>query len=118
MFHLRVCFLLLSALPACAQNFLFGLKTGIPLTSLVSGYRSETHRYTLGPVIEMELPRGLSVEADLLYKRIGFPGNREAGRWELPLLLKYRVTEKRINPFFEAGASFNLNPAVRQGGQW
>lgn len=72
--------------------------------------------YTLGPLVEVELPHGLSAEADLLYKRLGFPESRSAGRWELPVLLKYRLTEKRIAPFFEAGASFNriTGPGVLQ----
>ena len=106
-----------------AETFSFGMKIGIPMNSLLTsaapGFTVTTHRYTLGPTIEMDLPLRFAVEADLIYKRLeyGFapsgasatqtpPNAVKASRWELPVLLKYKLAGRHFHPFLEAGASF------------
>lgn len=109
--------------PASGQSFSVGLKAGLPLsaplTAASPGYLERTHRYSFGPSVEVALPHRLAIEADLLYKRLefGFSGSSgtveqvsgiaRAHRWDLPVLLKYRVTERALRPFVGLGVSFN-----------
>ena len=108
--------MVVACVPVGAQSLAAGLKAGVPLTSLAFGPSAETRRYTFGPSLELGLRYGLSFEADLLYKRFGFSKTATAGRWEVPLLLKYRLTEKRAKPFFAAGTNFNriITPGTLQ----
>ena len=115
---------LLAAGASSAEVFSFGLRTGIPvnnlLTSTAPRFQVRTHRYTLGPTFELNLPHGLAFEADLLYKRLEYsyspPGSSiiqntsatvNASRWELPVLLKYKIGGQHFQPFLDLGGSFN-----------
>jgi hypothetical protein len=129
---------------ACGQAFgqlgplTIGVKVGVPLSDSfevgtqdscpglvcdVSNYSSKTKRYTLGPMVELRLPHGLSVESDVLYKRLNydfysyhrspssgqigdFTGTR-ANRWTCPILLKWRHNLNRLTPFIEGGVSID-----------
>lgn len=121
---------------AGAQRLRFGVKGGVPLTSAISAarqsgpgtsFRSATadmRRYTVGPAVELRLPRGLAAEFDALYKRFGYDqewsliGARTtlrttAGAWEFPLLAKYRF-EAPLSPFLAGGVSFRRLAGMQQ----
>jgi hypothetical protein len=86
-------------------------------------YFSKTKRYTVGPTIEFHLPAHLSMEFDALYKHLNYDrtdfeetpssGSHGAairnvlGRWEFPLLLKYRRWSNRLSPYIAAGPTLN-----------
>ena len=84
-------------------------------SSIAAGatYHPATGRYTLGPVVELRLPKQFAIEVNALYKRIAvdsrFPagGSATASRWEFPLLIKYRFGAWRATPYVDAGASLN-----------
>jgi len=115
---------LLAAGAASAEVLFFGMKTGIPVNSLLTStgprFQVRTHRYTLGPTFELNLPHGLAFEVDLLYKRLEYSyfrpdsstrqsasNNVNATRWELPLRLKYKFARQHLHPYISLGASFN-----------
>lgn len=86
-----------------------------------------THRdYLVGPTIELGFPRRIALGFEALYR----PLNQTAATlladgslrsispatvvtWELPILVRYRLSEKKWRPLLEAGPSFrtagNLN---------
>src|SRR5437016_3905647 len=86
-------------------------------------YTSRAKRYTIGPAVEVSLPLGLALEFDALYKRLDYnfsSGVRNpfgtfhqeqhniVSRWDLPLLLKYRVrTFGSLTPNVSAGLNTN-----------
>jgi len=104
---------------ASAQVFSFGLKTGIPMNSLLESaapsFQVVTHRYTLGPTVELKLFRVLALEADLLYKRLEYAdvitatagASVKIDRWELPAVVKYVFDGRHVRSFVEVGGSFN-----------
>jgi hypothetical protein len=110
--------LMLGCRMASAQAPSFGLRAGVPLTSLLKSaapqFQVVTHRYTIGPTVELNLPHRFAVEADLLYKRLEYKfappnscaSNVKASRWELPLMLEYKFAGQRL-PFLGLGGSFN-----------
>jgi hypothetical protein len=110
-----------------AQSLSFGLKGGVPLTDAFStakgdpvSYSSVDRRYTIGPTAEIGLPLfGLRLEADALYRRIGWDGTRTAtpllepfqstarfGTWDFDALLKHRVGAAGVHPYLGAGVAF------------
>jgi hypothetical protein len=121
------------------QTLEVGVAAGIPVTSAFeTGYQtgvsagpygpagatSATRRYTVGPMIGVQLPRGFGVEFDALYRRLGFdqqysyfiPDQFEtvyvhvrttAGSWDLPLLGRYQFRHFRaLSPSVKGGVSF------------
>jgi hypothetical protein len=121
-----------------AQTVSLGLKAGISVpqafetANFDSGpgflrtqitYTSRAKRYTIGPAVEVSLPLGLALEFDALYKRLDYnfsSGVRNpfstfhqeqhniVSRWDLPLLLKYRVrTFGSLTPNVSAGLNTN-----------
>ena len=100
----------------------FGIRAGVPLTdffdSVNSGnfvVTSTTHRYIVGPSLELSLPAGFGLEVDALYRRLNynasfnlvdvFTNNQTTGNaWEFPLLVKYRVSTPLIKPYIDAGS--------------
>jgi hypothetical protein len=60
-----------------AQPVSFGIKVGAPLNKFVTTTYADgpdsaqsTKRYTIGPVIDIDLPKGLGIEVGAMYKRI------------------------------------------------
>jgi outer membrane protein with beta-barrel domain len=117
-----IVFLVTSASP---QPLSFGLKVGIPLTSLVqadptSAASATTNAYIAGGSIEFRLPRNLSLEFDVLYRHLHYSdslyipllgGDFErvsAGTWEFPLLVKYCFRGNASHPFVSAGSAFDV----------
>src|SRR5262245_18022253 len=117
-------FFLLASPMACAQAPSFGFKGGIPISSLLTAatpqFRVVNHRYTLGPTAELGLPHRLTLEADLLYKRLEYrysrpdfsaldtgSGPSKASRWEIPVLLHYKLAGRRLQARLGLGGSFD-----------
>jgi len=115
---------LLAAGASSAEVFSFGLETGIPINGLLTTaaprFQVRTHRYTLGPTFELNLPHGVAFEVDLLYKRLEYSYSPPASsiiqtpsatvnvsRLELPVLLKYKIGVQHCQPFVDLGGSFN-----------
>jgi opacity protein-like surface antigen len=109
----------LAAVCAAAQPFGFGVKVGAPLTDALNAANgngtltNNATRFTIGPMVELRLPLGVGVEADLLYKRVngvytqpGVSAGVTANSFEIPILLKYRFGFPIVKPYVEAGPSF------------
>ena len=125
---------LAAALSAPAQVVSFGFKAGVPMTDAIPSYygfngQLDTGRWTVGPTVEFRLYRGLSVEADFLYRGYRLNSNyanpsvnvigpgtnvitlppiysasqQDTKLWDLPLLLKYKFGSKPWKPFVDAG---------------
>jgi opacity protein-like surface antigen len=127
--------LCLLAVSGFAQHFRVGIKGGVPLTDFYStvsssnfGFNSNTKRYVVGPSVELQLPFGLGVEFDALYRRVNYGGsalatgtstivNATANAWEFPLLAKYRFAMPVAQPFVDAGIAWDrlggLSQSVR-----
>lgn len=102
-----------------AQSVGFGVKVGAPLTDALNAANgngtltNNAIRFTIGPMVELRLPFGVGVEADLLYKRVngvyaqpGVSAGVTANSFEIPVLLKYRFPFPIVKPYVEAGPSF------------
>jgi hypothetical protein len=105
----------------------FGLKGGARLTDFTETFNSPTsghatqnteqdHVYTIGPYVELHLPIGFSLEADLLYKKSAstysqviplLEGSRQFNfdSFDIPILAKKRFGTKGVffRPFVEGG---------------
>jgi len=60
-------------------------------------------------MIELDLPLGLGVEFDMLYRSTGYRvGSAEttSSSWEFPLLVKYKFPGVVMRPYIDAGISF------------
>ncbi len=111
--------------PACAQIFSFGVLGGAPFTNVISSVQSNSlsavprsSNFVVGPTAQINLPLGLRVEADALYRPYSFqiasPGVQglsavSAMDWNFPFLLQYRIATPvpRFKPFVEVGVSFD-----------
>jgi len=85
-----------------------------------SGPRS----FIAGPMVELALPRGLSLEAEAVHRPLRaaslevladgttsvFTG--AITTWEFPVLAKYKFALRRVTPFAELGPSFRLPQEV------
>jgi hypothetical protein len=113
---LPVC-LLFTGVHLPAQLVSVGVKAGVPVTDAVeeaTGAHSEARPYTVGPMVQVNLPRSFAVEVDALYKRTGYTATAgtsvtrvRANSWEFPMLLKYYLPgyESRVRPYAEVGYS-------------
>jgi len=105
-----------------AQPFSGGIKGGLPLTDFVntveSGAATTRSDYIVGPMAELHLPLGLSVEFDVLYRHFNYTNPvgsavsalstvTSSGDWEFPLVAKYRFHGKLARPYVEAGVSWD-----------
>jgi opacity protein-like surface antigen len=115
--------LFFTAAVAPAQTFSFGAKGGVPLTDFMGiGYpltSSTTNRYIIGVGLEARLSSRLAVEFDILYRHLNYRDSYfvsplangtehvTAGDWELPLLLKYRLTRGAVRPYVSAGPALD-----------
>ena len=79
------------------------------------GFRtfSESKQYIVGPMIELHLPLGFSVEADGLYHPLNLAittlGSRsvtDISSWEFPILGRYHLPFPIVKPYAELGPSF------------
>lgn len=116
---------------ATAQHLLsFGIKGGVPMTGAFAdttthGVDTILHAFTdgknymIGPTAELNLPLGLSVEVDALYRplnltttntvvpRLTTTRSNDINSWEFPILGKYHFAHLPIvKPYAEAGPIF------------
>src|SRR5437764_1079141 len=114
-----LCLLALTGASVFAQPIGFGLKGGIPFNDFTNAvnqgsfyYTSSNQRYIVGPMLELRLPFGLSVEADALYRRFHYFSFRSdvnaavnatttTGAWEFPIVAKYRFKTPIARPYIE-----------------
>ena len=118
---------------AVAQPVSVGVKVGVPATDALETFRgnqaayvTNTHRYLFGGTVQLNFPFRFSVEADALYKRLGFEYNQFGGvgsptttrtvanTWEFPVLGKYAIFGGPLRPFVDAGANFRHVSGVAQ----
>jgi hypothetical protein len=105
----------------------YGAKLGVPLNDPVQSdpfTTSSPGRWTGGPFVEVHLPLRLSVEFSALYRSstenaarifpLGttvnpylFSSKDEVKTWDFPLLLKYRFTKGKFQPFIGAGGAWS-----------
>jgi hypothetical protein len=111
------------------QIFSVGVTGGVGLTDgienqTIDGYHfySYSKDYIVGPMVELNLPLHLSVEADALYRPLSLASyisldngvNTAVARshvitWEFPLLVKYKFPFPVVKPFVELGPSFRAS---------
>lgn len=114
---------------AFGQTVSFGIRAGVPFTdayspaTMTSGSAfvktfSDSKEYLVGPMVELHLPLGFSVEADALYHPLSLAQEINTGTavfhnstiihsWEFPIVAKYRFLQlPLIKPYVEAGPSF------------
>ncbi|HUA58769.1 MAG TPA: outer membrane beta-barrel protein [Verrucomicrobiae bacterium] len=117
-----------SILPA--QPISFGVKGGVPLTDFINTVSnssfntlSTTQRYIVGPMVELQLPWGFSIEGDALFRQFNYhalPTLPDIGSfgastndWEFPIVLKYRFASHLfVRPYVGLGASFDTLQGV------
>jgi opacity protein-like surface antigen len=118
-------FFLLAAIAsaACsAQAISVGIRGGVPLSNGFASFTepgttiridSESKLYVIGPMLEVHLPLGFSVEGDALYhplsQRTSTSTNATSeniSSWEFPVLAKYHFSFPVIKPLIEAGPEF------------
>jgi hypothetical protein len=123
-------FLLTSAF---GQSFSVGVRGGVPFTGALSDLTthgvdtisrsfSDSNQYIIGPMVELHLPLGLSVEADALYRPLNltttnqivpqptvFRTSENVSSWEFPILGKIRLPiVPLVKPYVDAGPSFRV----------
>ena len=140
----RLVCLILTVLPsAVAQHISVGVKAGVPLTDVVGTqsvpdvpfgaglFSAETKHYTIGPVIDIELPLRLGLELGAMYTRVdqqaesatvtgfvitgeeSFPISHRnsisavSNSWEFPVAAQYRLSKSVLRPYVEGGGVFN-----------
>lgn len=122
--------LLLSVSQGWCQRPSFGLKLGWPATDAFEAqswpggrYEASSGRWVLGPVFELMLPWRLSVEADVLHRRVEYrsqgPGENltTTGRaWTLPLMARLRLSERWVAPVVGGGLAWQRFTGLRQTG--
>jgi hypothetical protein len=115
---------------AVAQPVSVGVKFGVPVTDALetfqgnqAAYVSNTHRYVVGPTVQLNLPFRFSIEVDALYRPgiinqfgVGSPTSTRtvANSWEFPVLGKYAIWGGPARPFIDAGANFRHISGVDQ----
>jgi hypothetical protein len=139
-----------------AQNWIsIGVKGGLPLTSPFAGrtfnsvvatiqnpfvlpptivseattISSGSRSFIIGPSLEVQLPLGLAIEADALYRQMNIDMQQSilygplfaasvgpaiashTDMWEFPILAKYRFSLPFVKPYVEAGPAFRVASA-------
>ncbi len=108
------------------QSISLGVLGGAPFTDVVNNGTVNpiktvvnSSNFTFGPSVQLNLPLGLRVEVDALYRPYGFnlynaltgsPANNGTSvsgqRWSFPVLAQYRFSFPIVKPFLEVGPSF------------
>lgn len=101
-----------------------GLKAGAPLTDVTTAFSGGISprvnlpsHWTVGPMIELDLPLGLGVEFDALYRRVGYhmssglaggglEGDFKGSLWDFPLLAKYKFPGHTFRPYVGSGWTY------------
>ncbi len=108
---------------AAAQVVGAGVKVGATPTKWLetTGVREtvgdESGHFTVGPYLELRLPKGFAIEGNALYRNFGAltldnvgglvtSARFDARSWEFPIMGKYRFGSGGIRPFLVAGPTF------------
>ena len=80
-------------------------------------YVENTHRYIIGPFVEVRLPSRFSVEVDALYRsydyrqtllsRVDAAASVSPGAWEFPVLARKALLGGPIQPYIEGGVALS-----------
>jgi len=114
--------LLVAGPSAYPQIFSFGVKVGVPLTTVYTtdfiadgnAFANE-QRLTIGPTMEVHLPFHLSFEVDALWRQSSFSTvgghfnenlDSSVNDWQVPFLAKYQVKLGPIHPFIDGGVVY------------
>jgi hypothetical protein len=119
-------------IPAFGEIFSAGLIVGTPLTDVTQtttlagiNYLRNSTLFTIGPTLRINLPAGVRIEFDALYRPVAYQiatgtslANVSASQFRFPILLQHDIGGlPLIRPYAEAGLSFdhlsNLSQAVR-----
>ena len=106
---------------ASAQALSVGVIGGAPFSDVVNGDRvngiqsiAKSSNFTIGGVIQVNLPLSLRLEVDALFRPYNFrltgtPFNTDvdANQVRFPVLLQYRFGSPVVKPFVSAGLSFD-----------
>ncbi|HYL75480.1 MAG TPA: outer membrane beta-barrel protein [Bryobacteraceae bacterium] len=125
-----LCVTMLSTLAFGQRPFSVGIKGGVPWTDAFSdttthGVDTITHafsdskKFVIGPMVELNLPLGVSIEADALYRPLNLTTMNtvlprppltfvnDISSWEFPILGKYHFLHlPLVKPYAEAGPIF------------
>lgn len=102
----------LAAAGAAAQPVSFGVMLGLPLNDLVDAANPVSalkKPKSFGGVAHLNLPAGVAIEGDLLYRRAGYDQDGRSTRasgWEIPILLKYKGGSGLVRPTVSVGYAF------------
>jgi hypothetical protein len=114
-------FLAVSAFGQEGSPIGLGVRGGVPLNDAFVvhqnnpiTYITDTHRYLVGPYVEVRLPDGFGVQLEALYQTYEYrqvvpapTRDQNSHEWEFPLLIKKRFLPGPVKPYLEAGASFS-----------
>jgi hypothetical protein len=105
--------------PLSAQMWNFGVKGGFPFGDAVKtienapNFDPNSSNWTVGPMVDLNLPYGLGIEADALYRKVGFQttgdiitGTFDSSAWSFPILVKYKFPGKTARLYVDGGFVF------------
>lgn len=75
-----------------------------PANPTMQTYKA-SRNYLVGPMIEVHLPTGISIEANLA-SRLLLPSIQAFDSWQFPVVGKYKVRTPPFSPYLEAGPTF------------
>ena len=118
---------------AFGQSLAVGVRGGVPFTGALSDLTthgvdivrrsfSDSNQYIIGPMVELHLPLGLSIEADALYRPLNVTTetqiapqttvvrtSKDVSSWEFPIMGKLRLPVLPIiKPYIGAGPIFRV----------
>jgi hypothetical protein len=118
---------------AFGQSLSVGIRGGVPFTGALSDLTthgvdvisrsfSDSNEYIIGPMVELHLPLGLSIEADALYRPLNvttenqvapqltvFRTSNNVSSWEFPIMGKFRIPVlPLVKPYVGAGPNFRV----------
>lgn len=102
---------LLLGTPLPAQLIDWGIKGGVPFNDALKAagsFTSNFSRWTAGPVVELNLPAGLGLEFNALYRRTGYSTSTayNSGSIEFPVLAKYKFPGTLARMYVDGGFVF------------
>ena len=115
-------FALLLSVPAFGEVFSYGLLVGTPLTDVTQtttiagiNYLRNSTLFTIGPTLQINLPAGLRLEIDALYRPVAYQivnavatSNVSASQFRFPVLVQRHFGKiPFVKPYGEAGLSFD-----------
>lgn len=114
---IKVLLLCITLVPGASlgQNISWGIRGGVPLTDALEVIsanplaKAASKPWTLGPTLEVNLPRHFGFSIDMLYRSIAYEdarGTQSASQWTVPVLVRYRFGSGSARPFLTGGPNF------------